>query len=129
MLRETSFLKFKFNSYESKKNEKTCIFLKNSWQCESFLLLLPMSTRRERAKAQKPQLNSQLEVIPKMKVNQRKEKLGTYFVDVSKYVLTGVIITSLFKDMTNKASIYLLGLFIVLFTLWAGLRLTSKIKE
>lgn len=88
-----------------------------------------MSTRRERAKAQKPKLNSQLEAMPKMKVNQRKEKLGTYFVDVSKYVLTGVIITSLFKDMTNKASIYLLGLFIVLFTLWAGLRLTSKIKE
>ena len=26
------------------------------------------------------------------------EKLGNYFIDVSKYILTGVVITSFFKD-------------------------------
>lgn len=30
------------------------------------------------------------------------EKLGSYFVDVSKYILTGVVISSLFKDFEDK---------------------------
>lgn len=66
---------------------------------------------------------------PKQKADQRKEKLGGYFIDVSKYVLTGVIITSLFKDITDKIYIYLIGFFIVVFALWGGLLLTNKIKE
>lgn len=31
-----------------------------------------------------------------------KEKLGGYLIDVSKYVLTGVVIASLFKDMGDS---------------------------
>ena len=31
-----------------------------------------------------------------------KEKLGEYFIDVSKYVLTGVVITSFFKDFEDS---------------------------
>ena len=31
-----------------------------------------------------------------------KEKLGGYLIDVSKYVLTGVVIASLFKDMGDR---------------------------
>ena len=27
-----------------------------------------------------------------------KEKLGNYLIDISKYVLTGIVISSLFKD-------------------------------
>lgn len=67
-----------------------------------------MTTRREKAKAQKPQFNKQLEAVnaeePKVKVNSksRKEKLSNYMIDVSKYVLTGVVITSLFNDVTDK---------------------------
>lgn len=34
------------------------------------------------------------------------EKLGSYFVDVSKYILTGVVISSLFKDFEDKVLIY-----------------------
>ena len=89
-----------------------------------------MSTRREKAKSSRSQFSEQYDwQNNKRKINQRKEKLGGYFVDVSKYVLTGVVITSLFKDVSDKTSIYLLGLFIVVSTLWTGLRLTSKTKD
>lgn len=33
------------------------------------------------------------------------EKLGSYFIDVSKYILTGVVISSLFKDFEDKVLI------------------------
>ena len=61
--------------------------------------------------------------------DRRKEKFANYLIDVSKYVLTGVVITSLFNDVTDKTTIYLVGLFVVIVSLWAGLRLTSKRKE
>ena len=104
-----------------------------------------MTTRREKAKAQKPQIrsaqgdaslakNKQLEAVnaeePKVKVNSksRKEKLSNYMIDVSKYVLTGVVITSLFNDVTDKTMLYLTGIFIVLLSLTIGLVLTEKKK-
>jgi hypothetical protein len=87
-----------------------------------------MSTRRERAKAQAYQLNKQLEPKTK-KVNQRQEKLANFLIDVAKYVFTGVIIASLFKEMTDKLSLYLLGMLIVFAALWVGLRISSKTKE
>ena len=92
-----------------------------------------MTVRRENAKAQKPQLNKQLEAAEatEMKpiVNQRKEKLADYLIDVSKYVLTGVVITSLFNDVTDKTIIYLIGLAVVCLTLWSGIMLTNKRKD
>ena len=90
-----------------------------------------MSTRRERAKAPAAQLNKQLEPVANVakKVNQRPEKLANFLIDVAKYVLTGVIIASLFEEMTDKLSLYLLGMSIVFAALWVGLRLSSKTKE
>lgn len=103
-----------------------------------------MTTRREKSKPQKPQIrsaqgdaslakNKQLEAAnteePKPKVNQRQEKFADYLIDVSKYVLTGVVITSLFNDVTDKTTIYLIGLLVVCVTLWLGLRLTNKRKD
>ena len=90
-----------------------------------------MSTRRERAKAQVGQLNRQQEPIVNgtKKVNQRQERLANFLIDVAKYVFTGVIIASLFKEMTDKLSLYLLGMSIVFAALWVGLRLSSKTKE
>jgi Mg2+/citrate symporter len=92
-----------------------------------------MTVRREKAKAQKPQLNKQLEAAEatevKPIVNQRKEKLADYLIDVSKYVLTGVVITSLFNDVTDKTIIYLIGLAVVCLTLWSGIMLTNKRKD
>lgn len=59
-----------------------------------------------------------------------KEKLGNYLIDVSKYVLTGVVIASLFKDLgDSRMVIYSLGLLVALATLLSGLILTNKKKE
>ena len=92
-----------------------------------------MTTRREKAKAQKPQLNKQLEAVnaeePKVKVNQRQEKFADFLIDVAKYVFTGVIITSLFNDVTDKTMLYLAGMFIVVVTLTIGIVLTNKRKD
>ncbi len=91
-----------------------------------------MTKRREKAKPQKPEQNKQLMAESEQKSevvgNQRKEKLADYLIDVSKYVLTGVVITSLFNDVTDKTIIYFIGMFVVVSSLWAGLRLTSKRK-
>ena len=61
-----------------------------------------MTARREKSKPQKPQINKQLEAATeesKPKVNQRKDIL------------------------------YVIGLFIVVITLWIGLILTNKRKD
>ena len=92
-----------------------------------------MTARREKSKPQKPQLNKQLEVAEtaeqKPIVNQRKEKFADFLIDVSKYVFTGVIITSLFNDVSDKTVLYLLGMLIVFVTLLLGLSLTTKKKD
>lgn len=91
-----------------------------------------MTTRREKSKPQKPQLNKQLEATeepPKLVVNQRKEKFADFLIDVAKYVFTGVVITSLFNDMTDKTILYFAGMFIVLISLTVGLVLTNKRKD
>ncbi len=54
------------------------------------------------------------------------EKLGTYFLDVSKYILTGVVIASMFKDFDNKVLIYIVGLLLSILCLIVGLILTNK---
>ena len=55
------------------------------------------------------------------------EKLGNYFIDVSKYVLTGVVITSFFKDFgESKLTIYGVGTAFAIIILIVGLILTNK---
>jgi hypothetical protein len=93
-----------------------------------------MSTRRERGKSQSAQ-QSRLSGMQEVRVvfkdtKSRKEKFSNYLIDISKYVMTGVVIASLFKDLTdNKVLIYLLGLFIAFTSLGVGMVLTSKKKE
>lgn len=91
-----------------------------------------MTTRREKSKPQKPQLNKQLEAAQtelKPQVNHRQEKFADFMIDVAKYVLTGVIITSLFNDLQDRVVLYAAGLFIVVIALWIGLMLTNKRKD
>mgnify|MGYP006873201968 CR=1 FL=1 len=91
-----------------------------------------MTARREKSKPQQPQLNSQLVAAnrqPTKKEGRWKEKLGNYLLDVSKYVLTGVVITSLFKNISDYVLIYLLGMITVIITLLTGLVLTNKKTE
>ena len=85
-----------------------------------------MSTRRERAKAPTAQLNKQLvERSPKME-NTWIENLGKYLLDISKFVTTGVVIASLFKDMDDRTTIYIIGTVVAISTLIVGLVLTNK---
>ena len=91
-----------------------------------------MTTRREKSKPQKPQINKQLEAVQteqKPQVNHRQEKFADFMIDVAKYVLTGVIITSLFNDLQDRVVLYAVGLFIVVIALWIGLMLTNKRKD
>ena len=54
-----------------------------------------------------------------------KEKLGNYLIDVSKYVFTGVVISSFFKDLESKAIIYVIGFSFSLTVLITGLLLSN----
>jgi hypothetical protein len=92
-----------------------------------------MSTRRERAKAQNRQTANQVasvEMIPQQSESGVwKENLGKYLLDISKYVVTGVMITSLFKDLDDKIVIYICSFIISLSALIVGLILTNKRKK
>ena len=93
-----------------------------------------MTTRREKSKTQSPQQNRLHEAIEPEKisqqgVNQRQEKFANFLIDVSKYVLTGVIITSLFNDVSDKTILYVVGMGVVFVTLLLGLSLTNKRKD
>ena len=59
----------------------------------------------------------------------RKEKMADFLIDVAKYIFTGVIITSLFNDVSNKTILYLEGAVLVILTLSIGLVITNKRKE
>lgn len=103
-----------------------------------------MTTRREKAKTQKPQIrsaqgdaslakNKQLEAVnaeePKVKDSGTwKENLGKYLIDISKYVVTGVIIASTFNDMYDRYVLYIISAILAFVTLVVGLVLTNKKK-
>ena len=91
-----------------------------------------MSTRRERAKAQRTSIKVyEIKADSKM-AKSRKEKFSNYLIDISKYVMTGVVIASLFKDLANtdnKATLYVTGLFIAFMSLSVGIVLTDKKKD
>ena len=90
-----------------------------------------MSSRRERAKAQNRQSNQlvRVETIPQQMESVWKENLGKYLIDISKYVVTGVMITSLFKDLDDKIIIYICSFIISISALIVGLVLTNKKKK
>ena len=56
------------------------------------------------------------------------EHLGKYLIDISKYVVTGVIIASIFKDLDDKILVYIVSAFVALIALAVGLVLTNKKK-
>ena len=59
-----------------------------------------------------------------------KEKLGNYLIDISKYVLTGIVISSFFKDFgENRFLVYGLGIAVAILALIFGLFFTNKKKD
>ena len=105
---------------------------KKIWRFHFFLLLLhSMTERKDKQKRNRAQLNSQLEAMtakPVM-VNTWMENLGKYLLDISKYVTTGVVISSLFKDVSDSSAIYIIGTVVAVSTLIVGLVLTNKKKK
>jgi len=47
-------------------------------------------------------------------------------MDVSKYMLTAVLISTIFKDLENKWVVYLVGFIAVIFSLYIGVDLFDK---
>ena len=89
-----------------------------------------MTARHEKSK---PQINKQLQAEEEPKSIEResgpwKENLGRYLIDISKYVVTGVIIASTFKDLDDKFLVYILSAVVALIALIVGLVLTNKKK-
>jgi len=91
-----------------------------------------MTTRCEKSKPQKSQQNKLLEmreVPPKPNDSGTwKENLGKYLIDISKYVVTGILITSIFKDLDDKFFIYVWSIVVAIIALTVGLVLTNKKK-
>jgi len=54
------------------------------------------------------------------------EKLSTYTLDVSKYILTGVVIASMFKEFADKTVMYIVGIIAAILFLVAGLIFYQK---
>ena len=90
-----------------------------------------MTTGRKKNRPQQPQLNKQLEVteVKPVLINTWMENLGKYLLDISKYVTTGVVISSLFKDVSDSFTIYIIGTVVAVSTLIVGLVLTNKKKK
>jgi hypothetical protein len=67
--------------------------------------------------------------VKQVMINTWMENLGKYLLDISKYVTTGVVISSLFKDVSDSSSIYVIGTVVAVLTLVVGLVLTNKKKK
>ncbi len=121
---------FQFFGSSATNNKKS---LKNLERIDIFpIFAAAMSKKREKTKPQENRADwyqRQTDDNRKPFENQRQKKLADYLIDVSKYVLTGVVITSLFKDVTDKTLVYVIGIIVVIAALWAGLRLTPKRRK
>ena len=55
-------------------------------------------------------------------MKRKKEKLGDYLLDISKYVLTAILITLFFNDISSsKVLTYLIGAMVAVATLYWGM--------
>ncbi|GHT39773.1 hypothetical protein AGMMS49965_06750 [Bacteroidia bacterium] len=58
-----------------------------------------------------------------------KKELGKWLMDISKYIVTGVLLTSILGDIKETRVIYIIGVTTVVATLSLGLFLTKDTKE
>ena len=60
---------------------------------------------------------------------ETKEKFGDYLIDISKYVITAVLITLFFNDISSsKVLTYIIGALVAILTLIWGLFYFKKKK-
>lgn len=89
-----------------------------------------MTSKRDNNEPRKPfkKERPESELTGEKTSNTRREKMADYLIDVAKFVSTGVIITSLFNDVTNKTILYFMSFGIVAVSIIGGLKLTNKRK-
>ena len=90
-------------------------------------LLLPMSTRRERAKAQNAQQSRPMPVAVQAEKKEHPiaKKLGDFFVDVSKLIIGGVILAGLMKQDIDYLILSIVGGITVILFLSFGIWLIN----
>lgn len=91
------------------------------------IFALEMTSRRDKTKQQRAQLNSQLEAL---QPRPRKEhpvakKMGDFFIDVAKLIIGGVILAGLMKQDINYWILALCGFGAVLMLIGLGLYLVK----
>jgi hypothetical protein len=57
-----------------------------------------------------------------------KKELGKWFMDISKYIATAVLISSFLGDFEQRWIMYLTGILTVVFCLFMGMYFLKKIK-
>ena len=57
---------------------------------------------------------------------ETKKKIGEWLMDIAKYMLTAVVISTVFKDFENKWTIYVVGFVAVAISLYIGIDLFDK---
>jgi len=95
-----------------------------------------MSERRRKAKAkvQPAPLNIQQAAAEEKSDKSREvrdarmEKVSDYMLDISKYVITGVVISSVFNDMkdSDTTALYILSITIAVLTFYIGVLMAQK---
>lgn len=92
-----------------------------------------MTSRREKSKPQKPQLNKQLEAIEteqKPKDNQSVAlEAGKFCLDIAKLVFGGVILAGIMQQGIEFNSLFITGLAVVLLFVVFGFYLIKKSKQ
>ena len=92
-----------------------------------------MTTRREKSKPQKPQLNKQLEAMqaeePKVKDQSIAFEAGKFCLDIAKLVFGGVILAGIMQQGIEFNSLFLTGLGVVLLFVVFGFYLIKRSKK
>jgi len=57
---------------------------------------------------------------------ESKKKIGEWLLDVAKYMLTAVLISTAFKDFENKLAIYAICVILTIFIFYIGISMFDK---
>jgi hypothetical protein len=93
-----------------------------------------MTTRREKSKPQKPQINKQLEAAQTEKPERREDhniafEAGKFCLDIAKLVFGGVILAGIMQQGIEFNSLFLTGLGVVLLFVVFGFYLIKKSNQ
>ena len=94
-----------------------------------------MTTRREKSKPQKPQINKQLEAANATTEPKEKEgqgialEAGKFCLDIAKLVFGGVILAGIMQQGIEFNSLFITGLGVVLLFVVFGFYLIKKSKR